>query len=652
MPRLLPLLLDYSTAPAQAPVTPAEFEAQQHRLSVQAYDSAGNLLGPPVQNIIACEIGRDLNAASDFRIVVPLTDRNAPNLESAAELRIYREGEGERFRGKVEQIVKGNVDNRRLITITGLSLAKELIDESTYHGLRVDAASVSSGLSSLLGLVSGWSGIVSGSGYQTVQRRYEQMSVMAAIGDLAKTAKAYWRETTTPRQIEIKNTHAASGIILTNVGIIGSEVDEASNIHVIESIRDRREERSQLVNRLVPFAKIDQDDYLDLRESDRSSPYVIGTQVLNQVPQRTAQGSTLEDTSGDNDALLLPKIAIRGTNRYMLVFVGLSDIAHDVVKVVVQNHHSYPADALQGSDEGGGNSRLEVWGIPSPAPAMIQTMNNAWVYITASGTDYFGAASIVLADVDMADAIRAIAYANGISANPSLSVNAEAGDSIFAFIFVNANTTIAGSGSGVSDIPDTYQNDTGGWACEASEKPVAGSGSNTFNWSLGVSAAWHAVAVVIKPAVSYYIEDAASVAAYGRVVAPLPVGSIRLTRASDKLAIANSLYDYAVQRLQELKTPPVYYEGVEVVTFPGSGWLPGDTVSLRWRELSEDEEGSYTPIDVITDVVIMKAREIYESSGARRWRLDLASTALPRPSDAERFVELSKHLIAVQAYQV
>jgi len=78
----------------------------------------------------------------------------------------------------------------------------------------------------------------------------------------------------------------------------------------------------------------------------------------------------------------------------------------------------------------------------------------------------------------------------------------------------------------------------------------------------------------------------------------------------------------------------------------------GDTVRFKWREIVEDEEGAWTPIDYDEDVVIVEAEAEYGEAGERTWQLTLSSTALLLPSDADQFAALTKRLNAVQAFQV
>lgn len=96
--------VDDTTLRLRVVYTPAPTEIVGGRLYVEVYDAAGNKLGAgPIFNIADAEIADRVDAAGDYSFLIPAADERASLLAAGREIRLYREGEGELFRGLVEK---------------------------------------------------------------------------------------------------------------------------------------------------------------------------------------------------------------------------------------------------------------------------------------------------------------------------------------------------------------------------------------------------------------------------------------------------------------------------------------------------------------------------------------------------------------------
>lgn len=89
----------------------------------------------------------------------------------------------------------------------------------------------------------------------------------------------------------------------------------------------------------------------------------------------------------------------------------------------------------------------------------------------------------------------------------------------------------------------------------------------------------------------YYIEDAASIAAYGAVERVITLNDVAPVSNSiaDRKNAANALYDVATAYMQQFKSPTRNYE-IECVNFPITA-RPGDTVTVDYRGVVETADG-------------------------------------------------------------
>jgi hypothetical protein len=74
------------------------------RLYIVVYDSLGNTLGSgPIYQIQSLSITKRLDQSGSFTFQIPAADDRAALITQGVEIRVFREGEGEIYRGKVEK---------------------------------------------------------------------------------------------------------------------------------------------------------------------------------------------------------------------------------------------------------------------------------------------------------------------------------------------------------------------------------------------------------------------------------------------------------------------------------------------------------------------------------------------------------------------
>ena len=133
--------------------------------------------------------------------------------------------------------------------------------------------------------------------------------------------------------------------------------------------------------------------------------------------------------------------------------------------------------------------------------------------------------------------------------------------------------------------------------------------------------------------VFYYIEDAASVIAYGRrrkVLSVKDVQPISNTPAGN-LAAANALYDVASSLLTRSKDPQTTYVisvvGMKHLNSGGSyRFLPGDKFRVRYNGVVTDLDGtkrSWRSVD--TDLWLVSYERSFDESGIDTWNLKVAT---------------------------
>ncbi len=154
-----------------------------------------------------------------------------------------------------------------------------------------------------------------------------------------------------------------------------------------------------------------------------------------------------------------------------------------------------------------------------------------------------------------------------------------------------------------------------------------------------------------------YIEDAASVAAYGRRERALIIpGAIPLSNApSSFTAAANAMYDAGVTYLQHVKDPYGSYQievtGLTHVVDGVPRFQVGDTVRLSYRGIAHDEDGPRGWLTIDQDLILMRYRRSIRESGEDRWTLEVANIDRHSEDDPARLAAAVERVFALQVAQ-
>lgn len=138
----------------------------------------------------------------------------------------------------------------------------------------------------------------------------------------------------------------------------------------------------------------------------------------------------------------------------------------------------------------------------------------------------------------------------------------------------------------------------------------------------------------------YYLEDAASVAAYGRrqIVASFKdIGPIANSPTAFENA-SNALYDLCATHLQRRKDPITVYDVAAIVN-KAAPILVGDTLRLDYKGVATDEDGERTLwLSVDEDLIILEKAVQYLDSNLSTVRLKVADVDRWLLSDVELII--------------
>ena len=171
------------------------------------------------------EAGRDGTPSSDI-------------LTIGREIRLFREGDGEIFRGIISARQTQASENGPLLIVSGTSLAQELVWVNTYFGIPENDADAATAIDDLLSGTS-WTKKNSLTLSKKITDLFPNQTVFRALNRLAEVQGGYIRETATAREVEVKNTTTVSGKRLINVE--SGPPDTETEYGLVKSIVKREE---------------------------------------------------------------------------------------------------------------------------------------------------------------------------------------------------------------------------------------------------------------------------------------------------------------------------------------------------------------------------------------------------------------------------
>lgn len=612
--------------------------------TVYAAGGAGTYVAT-LPTILSAWVKRAVGQIGSFEITVPAIDAALASATQGREIVITREEDGDIFRGVIMGKRYGiDAQERYVAILTGLSLAVELHWQSTYMGVVIDAQT-SAAAADLVLSGSGWTDLQTGAGFVSMSDRYDNMSLWQAMERLTETQGAYLRETTTARQVEIKRGTTASGVRLLSPEYVTPEMGSNPLIGFIESITSY-EDGAGIVNRIVPFGHDADNIVFDLRYATRASPYAI--QVLNQnIPSISGpviNGQWIEQTPVNTDGSKmveysqeLTTLEMSGSNRAVLAFVRINNSGSGQIRNI-------------GIEAGGRLGALIVsvgsTSLPMTRAYLVKNVPSGEVTIKATyqvqesatgpHTFNFDIVAIPLQDVDQLTAVNSTS-ASGSGTAPSLTL-AEVATSIRFAAVTSTTAYSATSAAGQDNIRNTL-------SANVLTVDSKTGGTDTLAWTFAASESWHAVAVQLAGPKLYYLEDAASVTAYGRRVEMMIEEASKLVGATSTQleASTNTLYDLASTRLARIKDPVTFYE-VRASYLGSISWLVGDSIRVDYQGFTD--AGVW--LSVNTDLIVMERTENFGEDGVRRWELVLATQYRDPPSDSDLFAQQVERIMALE----
>ena len=152
----------------------------------------------------------------------------------------------------------------------------------------------------------------------------------------------------------------------------------------------------------------------------------------------------------------------------------------------------------------------------------------------------------------------------------------------------------------------------------------------------------------------WYLEDTASIAAYGARTIVLPMTEIApiSNSAAEIRNAANALYDVASAWLDYHANPAEFYAADVVLLRHIEAGAPtfkiGQTARLQWSGVVEDADGRRLWRSVDANVWIMGYRRSFNTDGSDSWSLDLATVDRHAEGAGDRIVQAIEDLWALK----
>ena len=273
---------------AAANVTEAETVAvtgdfPPQRIRIDVYTAAGAKLNAgPITDVLAFEYGLELDRIGAFSCDLPATSRQTDSIAQGYELRFHREGEGLVFRGLVERVRDVVDEGGRLVRrVSGPSIARQLARLSTllgraYSGVTLAAAVGDNATAGSLLYGTGWAPGTLASPATTLLARFDGPSRWEALEKVAEIFRVHVREDNLAAEIDMVAAGTASGLVFQNVEVVTPELAANDGLVPIASI-EVESESEDLVTTVIPLGAGEGLNVLDLRHSNRSSPYAISS---------------------------------------------------------------------------------------------------------------------------------------------------------------------------------------------------------------------------------------------------------------------------------------------------------------------------------------------------------------------------------------
>jgi hypothetical protein len=236
------------------------------------YGNGGQAVeAPPLVNVLRLSYTQSLDRISTFTAEFAATKDALTNVTVGRQIRFFVDGEGEVFRGFVEQVSTMQRGDQMVLTVAGGSVARSLAWKTTLLGRTFSAVTLSSAVSTLLS-GTGWTSGSIASPTTTLSIRFDGRSIWDALQAIAELFGLSLRENSVAQTIDVNSFGGTPSVIAVGA----SEVPPSASVALITSV-EQVVEGSDVVTRIVPLGQqtgvLGSSPFLTIEKSTRSSPY-------------------------------------------------------------------------------------------------------------------------------------------------------------------------------------------------------------------------------------------------------------------------------------------------------------------------------------------------------------------------------------------
>jgi hypothetical protein len=286
-----------SPAPPLPPLGPLRLEVAQGSGFVSVYP------------VLSASYTWRLGELGELSVSVPVTAANIDALDVGKLVRLIRQGEGIVFAGYFSSKRTVLEGDGPIVELSGFGLARELSLQTTKISWIVDGQPTGSTVSALL--LPGWTASVEKAS-ELVTAIFEGATRFEAIAKVAQQKLMHLRPEADTKSLTLFSTVTASPFRLLLYPAVPPYLDPTSI--PIEKIRITRKDE-EVVNRIIPLGAGEGVNVLDLRWSDRTSPYEIRS---GTTPTGTRYYYIEDDSS----------IATYGLRERVMAFKNVAPIAN------------------------------------------------------------------------------------------------------------------------------------------------------------------------------------------------------------------------------------------------------------------------------------------------------------------------------------
>ena len=250
-----------------------EMPPRRIRIDVYAVDGVTRLPDGPVMDAMSVTYRQQLDRIGSWEARVPASAERADLFSHGREVRIYREGEGLVFRGLVDRTETTVRTGQEVMLVTGSSIARRLVFRNTQRGFQYQGATPSTIATALVAGTGFTTGTI-GAFPNLVTMRADAAARWHGLEQLSKVTGFHVREQALAAQVDVDPLGVDSGLTLMNVSQASPNIRTNQAVIPLAGI-SVLSESNDLVNRVYPLGTGEVLNALDLRQSDRATPYAI-----------------------------------------------------------------------------------------------------------------------------------------------------------------------------------------------------------------------------------------------------------------------------------------------------------------------------------------------------------------------------------------